>query len=114
MSDIKAEAIKKAINWLTAAGCKFHVVAADGTNYGEPIQAERKRTAWRKKNDFASMGYIQKLNEMKPGDEASWELGELAYAFKKTLSGQAIRMWGSGSYVIQSNDTGKVTILRME
>lgn len=114
MSEIKTEAVKRAVNWLIASNCKFHVVMEDGTTFGEPIVTVAKRSSWTKKNDFASMGYIRDMLNMKPGDEKTWELGTLASAFKKTLSGQAIRMWGSGSYVIQSNDAGSVTILRME
>lgn len=114
MSDIKTEAINKAINWLKAANCKFHVMTAEGSVFGEPIIEERKRAGFRKVNDFAKLGYIQDMQNMKPGDDKSWELGELAKSFKKTLCGQAIRFWGSGTYVIQSTDSGKVTILRME
>lgn len=115
MSNIKAEAIQRAINWLTVAGCKFHIVTQDGVTHGAPIVPERVKRPFVKVNNFNSeLGYIASMKKLNPGDEFTWKLGDRAASFKKCLTGEAIRLWGSGSYVIQSNADGDVTILRME
>ena len=115
MTEIRMTAAKKAVAWLTSAGCKFAVVMPDGTTVGElQVASAAKQKIKRVKiyNFDGELGYVKTMKAMAPGDVQAWKMDEKRLpAFKSCVTSTACRYWGSGTYEM-TDTNGAITIMR--
>lgn len=112
---LKDQAISRATALLTAAGAKFKIIAADGTEYGDLQVVDPKA---RRNKPFAHgerANYIQsRIVGMKPGEETVVPLGKYTYD-ELNVGAVAGKLWGTGNYITALTKDGKgIEVLRVE
>lgn len=101
MSDLRNEAIKRAVLLLQASKAKFKVIAEDGTEYGDlaiapPVSGIKRKRMF--KSGELQAHYKPYLDKLEPGDLASIPI--LSYppeSLRSAITAAACNRWGKGS-----------------
>lgn len=113
MEDIKVGIIKKAVAMLTATGCKFAIIDADGIKHGdlEVIPLKKKKV-------FTGMQYkplfIEQASKIVPSDtihEFIPPAGVDFEGYRGSLCGYCSTAWGRETYSTQAKN-GKILLMR--
>jgi len=118
---VQNEAIQRAIKLLTAAGCQFAILTANGTKHNTlPLAPpERKRTPSRFKRGSIKAYYDPILEEIAPGATHLIPFGpfgenkETRETLRSAIVSECSRVWGNGSYISHLTDNG-IELLRMD
>lgn len=111
-------AIKRALALLDNLGATYLVKIGDD-KFGTLIEAvpmltPQGRRPWKKKNDFAQTGYIDRIKAMKVGEALTLEcLPTLRTEFQAACSGSCAKVFGPGKCMTQQVDAG-VCVVRVE
>ena len=119
---VQKEAITRAIRLLTAGGCQFAIIEADGTKHGT-LEVQESKTRIRAASRFpigALTSYFQPLiKDMKPGDAKVIPFGQFGAdmdakeGLRSSMASYCSKHWGSKTYLSHINMQG-VELLRIE
>ena len=113
-------AIERAIQLLTAAGCQFAIIDADGGKHGtlEAHAAPRRRPSQFKRGTFVSH-FKPFIDAIQAGQAAVIPFGPFAVnepakvSLQKAISSHCSSHWGNKTYITHMNAAG-VEVLRLE
>lgn len=110
-------AIKRALALLDNLGAVYLVKIGEesfGTLVEAAVLTPKGRRPWKKKNNFAQTGYIDKIKAMKVGDALTLECApELRVEFQSACSGSCAKAFGPGKCMTQQVNAG-VCVVRVE
>lgn len=110
MSSIHQVAINRALTLLSAAGCKFKIITAEGDEYGElEVVAPQSRKPVRR--DLGHL-YVDKMNKLPVGGHLIFDHPE-PERLRSALSAKAATMWGNGA-AITSREGNRIELLRVQ
>lgn len=110
--------IKQAIERLTAAGAKYHIITADGQEHGEPIVRKGERKPRAAHGESFLKYYIHKFDGMEVGDVRCVDIPahlveDEKHRFVKNCEAFARNRFGPGS-VEHDVANGQVQIMRLK
>lgn len=120
--EVQKIAIERALRFLNAAGCKYAILAADGTKHGTlEIAAPTviRRRASRFPRGSMLTHYMPFVKDMKAGDAALVPYGEFGVdddgksALRSSLASWCSATWGNKTYITHNNAQG-IELLRVE
>jgi len=117
MSDLRNEAIKRAVLLLQASKAKFKVITEEGAEYDDLVIAPPVTVVKRKrmfKTGELQAHYKPYLDKLEPGDLASIPI--LSYppeSLRSAITAAACNRWGKGSAMSCIRD-GNVELLRLQ
>lgn len=117
MTDLKLEAVQRAMKMLDAVNAQYGIIYND-EKYGSLVvydTQQRKRNWVKYPRGATRKHYLPYLENMRPGDEVEIPNGGFDI---RTLSSNAsaacVHMWGKGSHITKRNDAnGTVKVLRL-
>ena len=120
MSDLRNEAVRRAVLLLNAGKAQYKIIAEDGTEYGElklappePPEKTMKRNRVFRNGELKThySPYLEKLN---PGDLAQIPVGDFPpESLRSAITAAACNRWGKGAAMSCIRD-GSVELLRLQ
>jgi len=113
--DIIKKAMHEAIVLLKSAGARYHVIEADGTVHGEPIEPEKKRKTRSVDPNAPSYHaiFVEKLQPMKVGEVVKLDPAENDTMRRLQMNTGAfcLKRFGKGNYMTTQHQ-GRLEVLR--
>lgn len=120
MSDLRDEAIKRALILLNAGKARYKIIMEDGTEYGdlklappEPPEKTMKRNRVFRNGELKTH-YSPYLDALNPGDLAQIPVGDFPpESLRSAITAAACNRWGKGAAMSCIKD-GSVELLRLQ
>jgi len=119
--EVQKIATSRAVRMLVAAGCKFKVIEADGTEHGELAVMPEPKPRTRQPGKYPHGTYLAYfkpiVDSIKPDGASVVPYGQFQSpddreSLRGSICGYLTRVWGHQSYITHCNDQG-VEVLRM-
>lgn len=114
--DILKKAVNQAVTLLNSCGARYHIVEADGTIHGQPVEPEKKRTRKRDPNAISYRDILkEKVAPMQVGDVVviATRGTDTTARVQSHVAAFCCKTFGNGCCMTTIND-GAVEVLRIK
>jgi hypothetical protein len=116
MLSVQHKATQQLIKIIAAAGGRYHIEMPDGTNYGQPLDAKKKKRSPRK-GPINATYFAREMANVMAGDAAviAPQEGDDIRRCAKNLSAWCSKAWGKESHMIATDlNKNVVEVLRLQ